>query len=325
MSQGYGSKFLIVTLALVFSLANGGRLAGQTEFLGQESYPYFLHAQKVAVLSTAMNGLVDEIRHRPQDYVRKGDLLVQLDADLVGLEIESLRAKIEMSTVGEEARISLAYAEDNLEIVEKLRAITIGESHPASLKELKEAIQSRDLRQQGLIKAQLEEKLLEIELKVRQKQLELHSIVAPMDGVIVPFSSVKNLEAQNLKPIEVGEMVTVSQSVTAMMKVDRLRVEKIESAEMVDQVRLDQPANVYIQGAGPEAIPARVVYKSPTIETVGGFKIEVEFDNSILPDDDYPAGGYPYRFRPGMRARVELVMEGQEQEADKAPSEMGGL
>lgn len=305
-------KLLVAVIVLIVSIATVSDIRAQSStFESRGGFPDFLQAQKVAVLSTAVNGMVDKILHQAQDYVKKGDVLVQLDAELIKLEIDSLKARMEMSTIQEMARIKLQYSKDNLDSIKRLRSEEnkIGDSYAASSKELREARQIRDLALQEQIKAGLEIKLLGIEKQIKQKHLKLHSIVAPMDGVIVPFSSIKSLEPRNLKQIEVGEMViSTQQPVMAMMKVDRLRVDTTVPANLINTIQLGQSARVYIEGADQGGVEAKVVYKEPTIiGSVQVFSIEVEFENQSLSADDYPAGTYPYRFHPGMRARVELI------------------
>jgi len=93
--------------------------------------------------------------------------------------------------------------------------------------------------------------------------------------------------------------------VMAMMKVDRLRVSYSDAAERLEPVQLGQKALVYVKG-DQEPIAATVVYKSPTI-TVGELTLEVEFANPPLKNRSGQRGLYRYRYRPGMKARVEIA------------------
>jgi multidrug efflux pump subunit AcrA (membrane-fusion protein) len=316
MIKKYSAVLSVITRLILVMFLMTGFVAGVAEGAGdspgefrQEGFPRFLQASRVTVLSASVNGVVDRILHEPQDYVNKGELLIQLDDELIRLEEESLLAQIELSTADIEAKIRLDYAQDSLAIVQQLYDKMIGGKRAASVKELKEGTQSRDLALQGKKKAELEMRLLKLKLASARKQRQMHAITAPIQGVIVPFSSVKNLEERNIKRVEEGEMVAVSQPVMALMDVGRMRVMTQLMSTVIDEVFLGQEATVYVQGSA-KPISAVVVFKSPTIGfALDIFEIEVEFDNPLRSTEGLPKGAYPYQFRPGMRARVDLVTD----------------
>jgi membrane fusion protein, multidrug efflux system len=267
----------------------------------------YLNPQKVAVLSAEVSGIIERIPFEPGRFVRTGDVLIQLNTDLVSLRVERLQDQIKFDTSREEARVTYDYRARNLEIVQKLFDTTLGESiRVGSVKELEEAKQLKELAELGRTKAKLGVMLLELELKENQKILERHSIKAPFNGVIVPFTSVVHLKSQDLKKYEVGEAVQPGQMVIAMMKVDRLRVQWILPLEQLGKVHLGQKARVVIDSPEESSVDAVVVYKSPTVETTGQFIIEVEFENPPVSPEGGTPGFYLYRYRPGMPARVIL-------------------
>ena len=202
-----------------------------------EVYPTFLKAEKVVVLNAELDGIVKVIRSHPQDFVGQRDVLVEMDSSLVTLQIDRIQSQIKLNTSVEEARIGLDYATDVLKIVQDLYDKIIGESRVSSEKELKEAKQRKEIAGLGEKKAQLELGLLHNDLARNQIVLEKHRIRAPMKGVLVPFSSVSNLDGSNLKRLAVGESVRAGQIVMAMMKVDRLRVSYSDAVERLESVR----------------------------------------------------------------------------------------
>ena len=293
-----------VLLALLSSLAVAQ--LSDDSYKGVEIWNSFLQAQKVAILSSQVDGEIVRLNREPQDYVEKGTVLIQLDDELVRLRIESIDTQIKLATGPDEARIRFEYSQDNWEITRKLYEEVIGDSRVASDREWKLAQQEKDLAELGVKKAEREFKLLQLELRQNDLLLRKHAISAPMSGVIVPFSSVKKFE--DLKQVEVGEVVRAGQTLLALMKVDRLRAFEPLPASQLQAVQLGQDALVYVQGVGEEGIPAKVVYKSPTVESTGQFHVEVEFENPLMPDaDKLPTNVYPYQFRPGMQARVQLL------------------
>ena len=90
------------------------------------------------------------------------------------------------------------------------------------------------------------------------------------------------------------------------MKVDRLQVRHDMPKSMLNKIQLGQTLRVFVEGDN-RPLNSTVVFISPTVTTVGKYQIMVEFENPLQENiDQLPAGTYPYRFRPGMRARVEV-------------------
>ena len=304
---------VIVVSVILLALSGPVEVKGQ----GREFGGRYLEAQNVFVLSPAVSGVITEIAHKPQEFVKKDDLLMQLDADLVNLQIRSLESQIKMNRSIDvvDAEIRLEYAKGKWEILKKLYRLDpneFGGSRPVAEMELKEAKQLKDLAELGRKRVDVQWEQLGLELEQNIKILQRHSMRAPMDGVVVPFDSVLQLKEGNLKKLEVGEMVQTGQPVLAVMKVDRLRINKTLSKTKLPDVWLGQPARIFVEGAGDEPLPAEVVYISPTIETTQTFFIKVEFDNPLVKDHkELPRGTYRYRFRPGLEASIELEWEKQ--------------
>ncbi len=275
-------------------------------------YARFVQAQEVEVMSPEAPGLIERMPFKPQDFVKQGEVLVQLDPNLVALEIENIEAQIALSTKEEAAAVKLQYAKDTYEIIKKLfETVIVGDPNTrvGTEKELKEAEQNKKLLELGVRDARLEMKQLQIKLKQMRERLSQMSIRAPWDGVIVPFFSVKNVpQLETSKPPAVGEMVTSGQAVIAMMKVDILKVQSEVKVEQLASLYLGKSAQVYIPFDAQDAIPAKVVFISPTVDSTGVVPFEVEFENPEIPTTGKRPDRrfYRYRFRPGMKARVEL-------------------
>lgn len=280
---------------------------GQTDSHSEYgAFPSFLKAQKVAVLNAQVDGVIKTIIARSGDFVKKDDVLVKLDDELINLQVERIQTQIDLDVSKEEARINLEYATDTFDIVQKIFEKKSGGFSFASVKEFKEAKQRKEVAELGADKAKLAMLVLENELKMNQLTLRKHSIKAPMDAVVVPFSSIPSLEGRIIKQLEEGETVRAGQELVALMKVDRLRVEHSLPAVELPNIKPGQKAHIFVRGDSAGPYLAEVVYISPTL-TVGEFTVGVEFDNP--PVDKPVAGRYRYRFREGMRARVEFDIE----------------
>lgn len=307
------SNSILVLFCIWIFPVSGQMSLSEAADVRESRFARFVQAQEVAVMSAEAGGLIVGMPFGPQDFVKEGEVLVQLDPNLIALELDKIRSQIALSTKEKAAAVQLQYAKDTYEITERLyKTIIVGDPNTrvGTEKEYKEAKQNMELMELRVRDARLEMKLLEVQLAQMGKRLSQMSIRAPWDGVIVPFYSVKNVpQLETLKPPTVGEMVTTGQAVVAMMKVDILKVQsEITKLEQLDSLYLGKSAKVYIPFESKEAIPAKVVFISPTVDSTGVVPFEVEFENPENPaSGKRPGRGfYRYRFRPGMKVKVEL-------------------
>ena len=271
-------------------------------------FPAFLKAQKYIILSVQVDGKIAEIPYRPQDFVEEGEVLMALDDNMTQLDLKGVEAKLDMNALAtQQNRVRHQYGKETLAIVEERYAKEIDGYRVASWKELKEAQEMEEIAGLQVQSSKLEGKLLETNREQYERLLDRHKVKAPVSGVLVPFTSVQQLRESNLKQPAVGETVRTGQVMVAMIKVDRLRVFRPLPVAQLDEVQLGQAARVYVEGGPPAGIEAEVIFKSPTVETTGQFHIEVEFANPRIDGPESKRSVYRYRYRDGMRARVELV------------------
>ncbi len=302
----------------------GAALWGQAgDFGSSDDYRSFLQAQRVAILSSELDGRMETVLAEPQDFVKAGQPLMVLNSTMAQFALDTLEVNLQANKIGaDEARVRKEYADDNLKIVQELYDKPIGEIPVASRKELKESRQAADLARLAVEKNKAERDSLLIEQKRAKEILDRHSIRAPFDGVVVSFDGVAlNYMQDRGKPkrVEAGETVRAGQVVIALMKVDVLRVSHWLPVAQISSVHLGDKTRVYIEGYD-EPVEATVVFISPTVNSTGEFGIEVEFVNPLLQPAPASHRDYRYRFRDGLRARVEFA----EPSAD-APSTTGEI
>ena len=92
------SVVLVVTVLMVlFVISSPPGEAQDVGFVRVDRYDQFLQAQKTVVLTAAVSGIVEEITHEEQDFVKKGDILVKLDTERIEAEVEILRAQVQQN------------------------------------------------------------------------------------------------------------------------------------------------------------------------------------------------------------------------------------
>ncbi|MBN2211595.1 MAG: HlyD family efflux transporter periplasmic adaptor subunit [Sedimentisphaerales bacterium] len=276
-----------------------------------DEYPLYLQAQRVAILSSELDGKVKTMLAEPQDFVKTERPLLILDDSLAQLALQTLEINLRANKIGaDEARVRREYADDNLKIVQELYDKAVGEIPVASVKELKESRQAAELAALAVEKNKIERDSLLIEQKRALEILSRHTIKAPFDGVVTPFSATlaeKYMKDRGQpKRVVAGETVRAGQVVIALMKVDVLRVSHWLPVSQLSRVHLGDKVRVYIQG-DDDPVEATVVFIGPTVESTGEFGIEAEFANPPLQPAPTSTGEYRFRYRDGLRARMEFV------------------
>ncbi len=264
-----------------------------------------LQADKVVILSSEVVAVIKKIHHKAQDFVKKGDVLIDFDAELIELQVERIEEQLQMGTKFKKALVNQEYRTDTYNLLKGLAEEKIGNTNIAAVsqKELREAKQAKEIADLDVQEAKLEKILMENDLKTQKVNLKKHKVVSPIDGVVVSFNTIPSMRERSLKKPEVGEAVRTGQEVMVVMKVDRFKLSHQVPASQVNSVKLGQEAIVYVRDYEDTPVLAKVVYISPTV-VINEFEIQVELKNP--PKKDAAKGEYPYLFREGMEARVEL-------------------
>lgn len=239
-------------------------------------------------VSTELSGTIRAVHVENNDAVKAGQLLAELDADTLTIELK--RA---------EAQVAAARAR-----VEEAEAATV-----ASNKELarKRTLAARDLTpardldnaNAGVRQAKAAVDALTAELRAAQANLDIAKtnlakgrIVSPIDGIVL---------RRNIEP---GQTVAASLQSPVLFRLaqdlDRMQIRvDIDEADALN-VREGQAASFTVQALRDQPLEARVEKLYVGAEVVQGvvtYKAILSFDNSEL------------GLRPGMTAMAEIVVE----------------
>src|SRR5262249_56155564 len=110
---------------------------------------------------------------------KKGDGVAQLDSDLqrTAWEIAQLKASNEADIKAERTR--LAYRSS-----EAARATTLSSRQIASTKARDEAVTEKELAEHALARAELENKMAQVDMAQAQIRLDRRSVRSPVNGVV---------------------------------------------------------------------------------------------------------------------------------------------
>lgn len=239
------------------------------------------------LLKTEIAGRVVRSELDPGRTVKKGDFLVAIDTGDLELDIQRIENDLEAHKkrmqVGSALKIELENAKDELAAVERL--VQLGNKSSTDLVrqqratkqiEQKVALEEVENKQKG--------DTLENLLKVKRRQLEKMTMLAPFDGVVSQvFARVGDL-IDNNAPI--AEVIATSRTVEARI-----------SEENFSGIRVGQKASVRFLGYGTQLYGASVAKVLPTADP--------ETQRYIVHIDvDLP----PEKLVPGLTGEVNIVL-----------------
>ena len=268
-------------------------------------------------------GLVVEYPVDEGEFIHRGEILAQLET--TGLEIEIAKAMALMhqqeqmyrellkgyrpeEIVSAKARMLAAASEFEVAMARHKRlergqrravsAVTAEQfeearfelertrqAHVASKAEFEMKSAGYRAEQIAAAKAALQAQLQEV--RRLEDQLKKHSVPAPFDGFVVAEHT------------EIGEWVDLGGVVATLVRLDEVEVRVNVNESQVDQIRVGQTVDVYVDALGGRAIAGRVQFIVPKSEWQQGsrsFPVVVRMKNEI-------SDGVPL-LKEGMVARI---------------------
>jgi len=229
-----------------------------------------IEPKETVSISAHVEAVIDEILVDRGSRVSKGDVLVELQADVqrASLEIARLRAVAKAPLKSQQVRLS--YAELVLGRNEDLHHRNV-----ASLTELDQARSAKELAEVGILEAQEQRKLDLLEVERSESILALYTLRSPIDAVVMD------------RMLSVGERAE-EQEILRLAQVDPLYVEVFAPVSSWGKIAVGTAVEVFPEEpvAGPHR--ATVVVVDPAIDAASGtFRVRLELPN---PDYAIPAG-----------------------------------
>lgn len=268
----------LVWIALAGLLFSGAVQAADLEF-DAFTEPY----QDIEVAAAEM-GLIAKIEVKEGDSVVAGQLLVQLDDELLRATLGI--AKRAMESRG---RVESAEAEYRLQasIVERLVDLS-GREH-ASPQELQRAQGKLQVAAAQLKSAREDQELKVLEYQRIQVQLAQRKLVSPIDGIVTRVFKDR------------GEFVTLSDPVVVkVVQLDPLLAVFSVTVDQCKELKVGQPVNLTI---GDPPVPAQgtVEFVSPTADPQSGTaRVRIRIPNS---EKQLPCGA-PTQLLMGQKAET---------------------
>lgn len=229
-----------------------------------------LEPSEVVEVSSAVEGVIDQIHVDRNDLVKKGQLLVELDDEVETTQVELAAARASLRTNIDLMETELAFNKRNEERLTQLYAtntISLHIKDEAETDTRKSALQLKNARDA--------QELARLELAKARAILELRSMHSPIDGVIVARHKVA------------GEFVE-DQSILRIAQLDPLVVEVIVPGERFGTIKEGMLVEVVPEHNGKQALMARVTMVDRVIDPSSGtFDVRAELENG---DYSIPSG-----------------------------------
>ena len=238
-----------------------------------DNHDCMIEARQQIEVRSPVEAVIESVRVKRGDFVRKGQILVTLQSgpERAALELAQSRALMQGEIKAAEARVDIT--------VKKLRrAEQLIKQNFISANARDEAEAEHTLATEELRRARENQKLSQLEARRSAEVLALRTIRSPFSGVVVEVL---------LKPGEFGA-ITFKDPIMKLAEVSPLHVEVLLPVTLFGKVRVGQPAIV-----SPEA-PIGGSYKTAikvvdrVIDAASGtFGVQMELPNS---DRAIPAG-----------------------------------
>ncbi len=227
-----------------------------------------LKALETVTVSPKKAGIIRKICVKEGDFVKKGQVLVELD--------------------DADARLQVERAEANLRQIEASL-----ETNLRSLRRYEKLLESKVIPQQTYddikLKVKLDEARLDLakaELKLAKQNLSDHQIISSINGVV------------NLKIASIGEHVNVApkDEILTLVQMDPLDLEFYVPETWASKVRLGSRVQFVVKAFSEEKFSATVHFISPTADpTTRNVRIKATVSNP------------QYRLKPGFFAEVTIL------------------
>jgi macrolide-specific efflux system membrane fusion protein len=226
-------------------------------------------------------GPLAELLVREGDVVKRGDVLAKIDD--AEAKLAAARAEVELTVARREAKNELpvlaaekAAAAARAELKRAMESSAKFEKSvsQSELDRLQLSADEADLKQRQAVHvretAELAARIKENELQTIRHRLQLHEIVAPIDGVVVEMRR---------RP---GEWVEPGAAVVRLVLMQRLRVEAFCDVSRLESLAVGRPVRVRVVAAGaePASYEGRITFVSPEVNPVNGqVRIWAEVEN----------------------------------------------
>lgn len=257
LKQKIKTASLPVTLSLVALWTNSALATSDVTALD-----CILEPEMTIELSSSVDGVVQSVAVDKSDYVTKGQTLATLESSVEEVVVALARMRAEMDEEIEAKRIERDLSQGKKARVMELYA---KKSVPGLEKDQVEA--DAALAELALRLAHNNKKLAALELKRAVADLDLRSVLSPIDGVVVE------------RYVQPGESVK-DRPLLKLAKIDPMLVEIIAYSEFFHLIQKGMEAEIVVEGATETRHWAKVSVVDSVVDAASGtFGVRLSLPN----------------------------------------------
>ena len=253
-----------------------------------------IEPDRAAEVGSPVIGVVESIRVERGDYVREGQLLAKLRANVERASVGAAETRAQADADVQGARANHEFMRQKL-----LRAEDLVKQNFISQQALDQVRTEASVAEQKLAQAQEQQRVARHELELARAQLGQRLIRAPFDGIVAD------------RYVTVGERVE-DRPMFRVAKVNPLRVEVIVPAALFGTVQTGMVARVTPDLPNAAPVDARVVLVDRLVDSASNtFRVRAE-----LPNADAAIAS-------GLRCKAEIAAVPAGDPAPPVPAEPG--
>ena len=229
-------------------------------------------------------GAIGEVLVKEGDLVEKGDILVQVDDELLTIQRDAAVAEARVAQIDSQNDVEVRYAQKTGAVAkaELERSKAALEDYPKSISQT-ELDETRLVAERAVLSAEQAERDLESkrfklksscqQVRLLEKRIEMTKVLAPMSGLVTVIYK---------KP---GEWATTGEPTLKLMRLDKLRISAFVDGTRFDQTLRGAPATFTVKlppGDRVATFSGRVSYVDPDISAIKDVRIRVDIDNPDL-------------------------------------------
>lgn len=216
-----------VLLALLF--ANPLVAQGQTPIKAEDARMQII---REVPISTEVTGKLASVSPGKEGlYVKQGELMIEVEDDLIQKEVAEATKKFRSVVEIEFAEVALAKAEVDL----KQRVEANAKYKSFSDNEIRQTELEVKKSQASLAKAREDQEILGLTLETKTAQLAQYKVDAPFDGLV---TKIHRWPGQSVRPGDPVVTITDMSLLRAVLKVDFIRREEVFVGDTVE-IRID--------------------------------------------------------------------------------------
>lgn len=220
-----------------------------------------------------VEGVIDKIHVERGAFVKKGQLLVELESDVERSTIETARFRSQMVGRIDSSRNRVEFARKKLERAQELHTQNFVAAQARDEAETEKRLADSELKD-----AIENQELARLEYRRAVDQLKLRTLRSPFDGYVVD---------RLLHPGDLAESGTGRKPILKLAQINPLRVEVILPQEAYGRVKLDSKVTVNPEGFDGQHT-AQVTVVDKVIDAASGtFGVRLELAN---PKGTLPGG-----------------------------------